>query len=281
MARRALSQKNESLEERPLRPVSTLTLDIETSPRIGLFFGSTYKPNIGKVVQESIVYGFSWKPLGKKVRSCYIWDFPLYKKDPLNDIEVVKKWVEVVSGNIVIGQNSRAFDDKVMMGRVIVHQLEAPIPFMTIDTMADTKAIARYDSNKLDDVSKQYGFGGKNPTGGMDLWWDCLEIPGWKKADPKQQKKMVRYCERDVELTEKRYLHERPYYKRHPAMNVLENKPDLCPRCAKGKVKDLYAYNSTKVGQYMYGCCQNPECGFKPKYRTPEYRAKEDKVKWV
>jgi hypothetical protein len=74
-----------------------ITLDIETSSRLGLFFGNTYKANIAKTVQEMYVFGFSWKPLGKKVQSCYIWDFPLYKKDPTNDIEVVKKWVEVVS----------------------------------------------------------------------------------------------------------------------------------------------------------------------------------------
>ena len=60
----------------------TITLDIETAPRVGLFFGSTYQPNIAKVIAESYVFGFSWKPLGKRVQSCYIWDFPLYKKDP-------------------------------------------------------------------------------------------------------------------------------------------------------------------------------------------------------
>lgn len=190
--------------------VPTITLDIETSPRIGLFFGNTWNANIAKTIQESYVLGFSWKPLGKKVQSCYVWDFKLYKKEPRNDIEVVKKWIEVVSdAQIVIGHNSRSFDDKVMMGRVIFHRLPPPIPFNTVDTKADLKKVSRNDSNKLDDLATNYGYGSKNDTGGIDLWWDCMN------GDTKAQKKMVRYCEQDVALTEKLYLHERPYIK-HP-----------------------------------------------------------------
>lgn len=254
--------------------VRTITLDIETSPRVGLFFGSTYKANIAKVIEESYVFGFSWKPLGKKVRSCYIWDFPLYKREPRNDIEVVKKWLEVVSASdIVVGQNSRSFDDKVMMGRAIVHRLPPPTPFATIDTMADTKRVARYDSNKLDHVAKQYGFGGKNETGGIDLWWACM------LGDKKAQKKMVRYCEKDVVLTEKRYLRERPYYKTHPALNVLEKKPDACPKCGGDRIWAGMKYRATNTNLYQYFRCQT--CFANVKARIPEYKQAQERVKYT
>lgn len=247
-----------------------LTLDIETSARIGLFFGSTYKAHIAKVVQDSFVMGFSWKPMGKRVQSCYIWDFPLYKKEPRNDINVITKYLQVVEGRVVIGQNSRQFDDKVMLGRVIIHQLPKP-EFTTIDTL-DIRKVARYDSHKLDDVAKTYGFGGKLEHEGIDLWWDCM--CGVVKA----QKKMVRYCERDVILTEKKYLRERPYYKNHPALNVMDNEPDKCPVCAKGPLVKNGCY-TTKTNSFQVWRCKN--CGAHPRSRQPDYRQALERMDYV
>lgn len=249
-----------------------ITLDIETSARVGLFFGNTYKANIAKVVQEMYVFGFSWKPLGKKVQSCYIWDFKLYKKDPRNDIEVVKKYIEVINslnGGVVIGQNSRSFDDKVMFGRIIMHNLAPPTPFQTVDTMRETKAVARYDNNSLDWVSKQYGHGGKLDTGGIDLWWDCM------CGIPKAMKKMVRYCERDVIKTEKKYLHERRYYKTHPNLSNIAGRPEACPKCASEKGMLSQGTINTKTGVFnrwqckacwSYSRSRKGEKNIKPRY---------------
>jgi hypothetical protein len=97
-----------------------------------------------------------------------------------------------------------------------MHQIPAPAPFSTIDTKSELQGVARYDQNGLDWVSKQYGHGGKVDTGGIELWWQCMDVPGFKKGDPKSQKKMVKYCENDVKKTEKKYLYERAYYKRPP-----------------------------------------------------------------
>lgn len=258
---------------KPREPL-TVTLDIETSPRIGLFFGPEWKANIAKVVQESFVFGFAWKPLGKKVQTCYIWDFPLYKKDPKNDIEVIKKWLEVVSeADIVVGQNSRKFDDRVMMGRVIFHQLPPPEPFATVDTKADLKRVADFDSFRLDYLSKQFGYGGKMDTGGINLWWDCLN------GDPKAQAYMVKYNKRDVIETEKVYLHERPYIK-HPALNVLGDRPDACPKCGKsGTMLKGMKYRATSTNLYQYFRCK--ECGGMAKERIPEYKQAFERMRYV
>lgn len=257
-----------------------VTVDIETSARIGLFFGNTYKANIAKVVQDMYIFGFSWKPYKKKVQSCYVWDFPLYKKEPTNDIEVIKKWLEIVSEfDIVVGHNSRSFDDKVMMGRVISHRLPPPIPFATIDTKADLTRISRNDSNKLDDLGNNYGYGRKQETGGINLWWDCMQ------GDKKAQKKMVRYCERDVELTEKLYIHERPYIK-HPALNVVKGRPDACPRCGvSGRIVKSGKYRSTSTQLYQwYRCVAETDgriCGSMVKSRVAEPQLKTDRVKYT
>lgn len=237
-----------------------IVYDIETAPQVGLFFGNVWNASIAKTIDRGYVLGFSWKPLGKKVQSCYIWDFKLYKKEPKNDIEVVKKWIEVVAGNVMIGHNSRSFDDKVMMARVVTHRLSQPEPFMTIDTKADLKRVTRNDSNKLDDLGEQYGIGKKKDTGGIDLWWDCMN--GNKKA----QKKMVDYCEQDVKLTEKLYEHIKPYIK-SPPMNVINDNPQACPNCGVvGKMQRRgYKYAATQKYQ-RYWC---KACDTYPTSRVP------------
>lgn len=237
-----------------------IVYDIETAPRVGLFFGNTWNANIAKVTDEGYVMGFSWKPIGKSVKSCYIWDFKLYKKDPTNDIEVVKKWIEIAGGNIMIGHNSRSFDDKVMMARVIKHRLPQPEPFITIDTKADLKRVSRNDSNKLDDLGENYGIGRKKDTGGIELWHECM------KGDKKAQAKMVRYCEQDVKLTEKLYKHIKPYIK-NPAMNVIQDNPTGCPNCGVSGNMQRRGYKYTATQKYQLYWCK--ACDTYPRSRTP------------
>lgn len=249
--------------------IMKITLDIETSPRVGLFFGNTYKAQVAKSVQESYVFGFSWKLYHKKVQSCYIWDFARYKKDPTNDIEVVKKYIEVATAaGIIIGQNSRSFDDKVMMGRIIIHDLDPPTPFQTIDTKSELQGVARYDQNGLDYVSKLYGHGGKHETGGIDLWWECMDIPGFKKGNPLMQRKMVRYCENDVVKTEKKYDREFRFYKRHPNMNLITGQTDACPKCGVAAGFTLHGSYFTSTSEFKVWRCSN--CGSHPRSRVSE-----------
>src|ERR1043166_163196 len=114
-----------------------VTYDIETAMNIGGYFGPVYDVRIGRVIQRGFVLGFAWKYLDKpRIYSCYIWDFPLYKRDSRNDINVIKKWVEVMqSADVVVGQNSDQFDNKVMYGRLLIHKL----PPLAMPQTADTK----------------------------------------------------------------------------------------------------------------------------------------------
>ena len=227
-----------------------LTYDIETSAHIGLYFGASYDTNISKTIQHNYVLGFAYKWLGqKKTYSCYIWDFPLYKKEPRNDIEVIKKWRELMEqADIVIGHNSDQFDNKVMTGRMMVHKLP-PVPLpQSVDTKKAIKRVARFDSNKLDDLGETFGIGRKISTN-IDLWWGCMT------GNQKSQKQMVKYNIQDVVLTEKLYLYELPYMTSHPNRANIENRPDACPRCGAQEGFWSQGWRLTKTGRYRRFQC--------------------------
>ena len=249
---------------------SIMIYDLESTPHMGLYFGRAYDVNIAKTVKTGYVMGFAWKFLGeKKAHSCYIWDFPLYKKQPRNDIEVIKKWVELVQkSSVLVGHNSDSFDNKVMMGRVMVHKLPPIALPQTVDTKKAIKRIARFDSNKLDDLGEMFGIGRKIKTD-IDLWWDCMQ--GVKKA----QALMVEYNKQDVYLTEELYLLERSYMVNHPNMANIEDRPNACPKCLAEDGFWAQGFRITKTAKYRRFQCKS--CGSyvsnrgKSPERSPDY----------
>lgn len=232
----------------------TVTYDIETAMNLGGYFGPTWDANISKVIQKGYVLGFAWKWKDKpRIYSCYVWDFPLYKKEPRNDINVIKKWVDIMQkADLVVGQNSDQFDNKVMYGRLLVHNLPPLAMPQTADTKKMVKRIARFDSNKLDDLAEQFGYGKKIKTD-IDLWWDSMM--GIKKA----QRQMVMYNKRDVEITEKVYLHLLPHSQGHPNMANIAGRPEACPRCVSEAGFLAQGWRITKTARYRRWQCKN--CG--------------------
>jgi len=232
--------------------VKTCTYDIETSMNLGGYFGKSYDVRIAKVIQKGFVFGFAYKFLDqKKIHTCYIWDFPLYKKDPKNDIEVIKKWQEIMMRtDVVVGWNSEKFDNRIMYGRSLVHKLPpTPMP-QSFDVMKAVKKLAAYDSYKLDDVSESFGHGNKIETD-IELWWECLL--GNKKA----QREMVRYNKRDVEVTELNYLDIRPHSQQHPNLANIAGRPDVCPRCGANEGFLAQGFRMTKTAKYRRWQCKS------------------------
>jgi hypothetical protein len=245
--------------------------DIETAMNLGGYFGPTWDVNIAKVIQHGYVLGFAWKYVGKpRIYKCYIWDFPRYKKEPRNDIEVIKKWIELFSQPdiLTIGQNSDSFDNKVMYGRLLIHGLPPLAMPPSADTKKMVKKIARFDSNKLDDLAESFGYGKKIKTD-IDLWWGCM------RGDKKSQKLMEIYNKRDVEITEKVYLHLLPHSPNHPNMAVIIGLPDVCRGCGEntGFVKNGYDY--TRTGKFRrwqcLACRSNNRSRTAEKVERPNY----------
>lgn len=234
-----------------------LLYDIETSPNLGYVWGK-YEQDVLSFEDEWHILCFAYKWLGeKKTHVIALPDFDLYKKDPTNDYEVVRRLHELFNeADVIIAHNGNRFDQKKSQARMIVHGFPPPSPYRQIDTMQVAKRNFSFNSNKLDDLGELLNLGRKEETGGFKLWLDCMK--GVKKA----WNTMKKYNRQDVVLLEQVYLALRGWIRPHPAMNLMEGKLDSCTNCAGiNLVKNGTYYNKVSFVQ-VYHC---KDCGANPR----------------
>jgi hypothetical protein len=178
------------------------------------------------VIRPTTMLSFSWKWLGDKKPQTYcLPDFPGYKKGKLDDAPLVTKlWGMMNEADIIVAHNGDKFDQKKSQARFIINGLQPPSPCKTIDTLKIARASFGFDSNKLNDLAKYLGIGGKIPHTGMHLWLGCMN------GDPASWKVMRKYNAHDVDLLEQVYLRLRPWAKNHPNLNHFTHSV-ACPTC--------------------------------------------------
>ena len=223
-----------------------LLYDIETAPNLGYIWGK-YEQNVIDFKDEWHILCFAYKWLGEsKINSFAIPDFKC--KD---DEKLVKElWKLFDEADVVIGHNSKKFDDKKATARFIYHKLNPPSPYKQVDTLQAIKRVASFNSHKLDDLGKLLGEGKKIKTD-FGLWLGCLN------NDKKCWQKMISYNKQDVKLLERIYLRILPYIKAHPNYGIYEDKV-VCPRCGSEEIhyRGYYQNNTTKYRRFR---CKN--CG--------------------
>lgn len=232
--------------------VKTLIYDIETAPIIGTVWGK-YEQNLIWSVQDWYILCFSYRWLGerKKTVSVGLPDYKLYKKDPTNDLEVVRELHRLFNeADILVAHNGNSFDQKKSQARMILHGMPPPSPYLQIDTKLVARRSFNFTSNKLDDLGEYFGFGKKIKTD-ADLWRKCM------MGDKKAWTYMRRYCDRDVELLEKIYLKMRPWDMQHPNMANIADRPDSCRVCAENDGFVSAGWKYTKTGKYRRWQCKN------------------------
>lgn len=207
-----------------------LTFDIEISPNITYCWGF-YEQNVIEVVKPWYVLTIAYKWADeKKARVLKLSDYPLFNTDHQDDRDLVKDFWDVLDkADIVVGQNSDAFDIKKMNTRFLIHGLPPPSNYKTVDTKKTSKKHFSFINNKLDNLGTELGLGGKMHHEGFDLWKKCMA------GDRKAFDRMAKYNIRDVYLTEKVYLAQRPYMSGHPNVNAYTEK-EGCRNCASEKV---------------------------------------------
>ena len=117
---------------------------------------------------------------------------------------------------------------------------------ITIDTLKRARGNFKFNSNRLDYIAQFLGVGAKMDTGGFDLWKDVM------KGDKKALKKMVRYCERDVEILQKVHDKLAPHVPHTGHEGVKQgNEKWTCPHCGSKEVKQ-HKYRTTASGVEKY-----------------------------
>lgn len=232
--------------------VKILIYDIEVSPALGWFYPPVWKTRILEVEKYQTLMSISWAWYGDVdkdgnpiVHNVKLPDFKVrYRNDPTDDVELAKKLHELLSeADIVIGHNSRKFDDKMANMYFAKHRLGPPAPYKTVDTYSSANGTFRFLSNRLDDLAQELGFEGKTDVRVGDLWYDCFV-----RHDKESWKLMQEYNDQDVRATYSLYEIERPYIKNHPNMGVYMQETGVCPHCGKSN-----ALQSRGVGHRVTG----------------------------
>lgn len=176
--------------------------DIETSFNVVACWQIGYKLNIGpeSIIKERAIVCICWKEEGSKKVNYLTWN----KGD---DKAMLIKFAKIMnSADELIGHNSDAFDEKWIRTRCLKHEIPLLPDFKTVDTLKLSRKGFRFNSNKLDYISKFLGLKGKVETGGYQLWQDIIF-----KNSKTAMNKMVKYCQNDVVILEEVYNRLAPY----------------------------------------------------------------------
>jgi DNA polymerase elongation subunit (family B) len=238
-----------------------LTIDIETSPATGLWFGSTYKAFIREVIEPSRMICFAAKWLDdRKPIFASEWGDGHYEM-----VQQAHELLDEADG--VITYNGKGFDHPYLNTEFALFKMAPPSSAVEIDLYRAVKRRFRFQSNKLDYVAHQLGLGQKLKHEGLDLWLKVLA------GDEQAQRKMQRYNIQDVKLTEKLYLETLPWIppNLHPNLNLYRI-GEGCVRCPAGDDQiQSRGTAPTSTGQYPRFQCQ--ACGSWMKGKKAEFIA--------
>lgn len=199
-----------------------LLFDIETAPNVSYTWGK-WEQDVIRFKKQWYMLSFAYKWLGeRKVHVRSLRQYPSYKRDPENDLALVRELLQLFNeADVIVAHNGNSFDIKMAQSRFMAHNLPVPKPFKSVDTKLVAKRYGRFMSNALDDLGADLGLGRKIKHAGFDMWLGCME------GDEKHWKNMEKYNKQDVVLLEKVYLHLRGYMSNHP--KTFEGKAcDVC-----------------------------------------------------
>lgn len=193
-----------------------------------------FEQNALEVLRHRQIITVAWKWLGdvpkgeKRSGVVSLPDFPMYKKDPHNNIELIRHLHKLMEkADIVCGHNAGNFDNKRVNTDLIKHRL-APLPsHKVVDTLKIARKYFGFNQNSLKALCEFLGLPHKIETGGYPLWKGCMngDMASWRK--------MSRYCFGDIVSLEALYLRIRPWDQSPPATKPREdtNKNPPCPMC--------------------------------------------------
>lgn len=144
-----------------------------------------------------------------------------------NDKKMLEEFVKVMNeADEVIGHNSDNFDIKWLRTQCLIHSIPMMPDYQSVDTYKLAKKYFRLNSNRLDYIGKRLEAGKKVKTD-FGLWKSVV-----LENDVKALRKMVAYCQQDVNLLEKVFDKFNPYVGHKTHVGVILGKSNhSCPEC--------------------------------------------------
>lgn len=254
--------------------VKGLVWDIETSPMI-VYKWAVWDDGIIEMIEDKQVLSVAWQWVGeKKVHVKGQDDFKGYKPGVIDDKAIVTFIRDLLDQcDYEVAHNGDQFDVKVVNARMLVHGLTPPSPYKQIDTKKIAKRIGGFTSNRLKDLAQSLSVAQKGDSGGFSTWKGCLA------GDKKAWKQLKKYNKQDIPPLMDLYMKFRPWDNSGVPLNVLNNRPDSCPKCGGTRINAGMKYRATSAQLYQYFRCMN--CGGNIKRRLPEPREPDERMQYV
>ena len=248
-----------------------LVMDIETFP-IEAYVWGIWQQNIGlnQIKQDWTVLSWAAKWVG--TNEVFYMD-QRNAENIRDDKELIKEmWELLDEADIVVGQNSKAFDIKKLNARFLAHGMKPPSSFKQVDTKILAKRHFGFTSNKLEYMTETFCLSKKThhkQYPGFELWKACLN------GDIKAFKECEKYNIDDVLSTEELYTKLIPWDSSF-SNSVYSNGDSHICSCGCDSFRNA-GYYYTQVGKYKKYCCKS--CG--SEYRDAENLLDKSKRKSI
>jgi hypothetical protein len=221
-----------------------LFLDIEWRPTKALVWDA-WKVNIypDQIIEHGglLCVGMKWAG-ERKVTLLSDWEH--------GHEEMVRQTHGILSSaDAVVTYNGDRFDLPKLHGEFVLADLPPPPPLTSIDVIKTVKKLG-YFMNRLGFIGPFLGLGSKMENEGINLWKKV------DAGDADAQRRMAKYCKKDVTLLEALYNKVRPYVKNHPHLHNLT--PYECGACGSSNTQRR-GYNYSKY--YKTQRVQCNDCG--------------------
>lgn len=244
--RDAMQQRGE-MQNRPVAHLGNSKVcifDLEVAPMTTYNF-RLWDQNIGVDQIETYPYLLSWS--AKMLNEAKIFSDVVKSEEAIvqDDYRITKSIYDLLSGcTIVIGQNIKAYDLRMLNTRLAFYNLP-PLPkFQVIDTYLIAKKEFAFPSNSLKYINRFFGIKQKIEHEGFSLWKKCM------MGDKKSLSNMDEYCQGDVVATEDLYFRIRPYITAHPNLALyFDDIEERCPNCGSTSLSKE-GYYFTPAGKW-------------------------------
>lgn len=238
-------------------PISNvLFMDIETLPMlVPVYRLGKQRVDYSQILKREQVMCISWAWNNNKIQHLTIdlAKYDLMKKDDDADYQMLKTFSEeYMRADLVVAHNGVGFDIPKLKSRIVKYKLPPLAPILVDDTRFKTKDIG-FTSHKQDDLGDFLGIGTKADHGkGMEYWIEVMY------GNQKILDRMVKYCDRDVQMLRKIYLRLKPYIKTALPLSTFTGNPGICNSCGGYKLQKR-GFRTTTANQYQRYQCQ--DCG--------------------
>lgn len=243
-----------------------LLFDIETLPLVAYTWG-IWKQNISdyQIIQDWCILSWSAKWLFDSTVDGDI----LTSEEAINrDDERITRslWDYINEADIIVAHNGDDFDIKKINSRFFKYGLNPPSPYVTVDTLKQSRKCFGHTSHKLDYLSKLFSNSEKLKTG-FGLWVACDNGEQWALD------KMLNYNKHDTDLLEDIFIQMIPWMTSLPNFALYTDLDKLiCCRCGGDELEPNGTY-ITKADKYQSYQCK--DCGGFSRNRTSSLTREE------